>query len=79
MPARRLPSWLADVSFSIYVLHSIVFMIIGPVLHHVPGLETMPRTYATINFLAGVFGSIVIAHILRRFFPRFARIAFGDR
>jgi energy-converting hydrogenase Eha subunit A len=44
-----------------------------------PLLADSPRTCAILNLLLGVFGSILAAHFLRRYFPRLARLAFGDR
>ena len=78
-PAKRLPRWLANMSFPIFVLHYIVFQWLNVFFKQFSVFSTMPQACAVIRLFAGVFVSIVIAHLLRRFFPRFARIAFGDR
>jgi peptidoglycan/LPS O-acetylase OafA/YrhL len=79
VPARRLPCWIANMSFPIYVLHYIVIRWLNGVVNQVSVFSAYPQICAILRLLIAVFASLVIAHLLRRFPPRFARIAFGDR
>ena len=79
MPARRMPSWLDNMFFPIYLMHMCFIWGLRPVFRHVAFLSDSPRTCAILNLLLGVFGSILAAHLLRRYFPRLARLAFGER
>ena len=79
MPARRLPSWLDNMFFPIYLMHMCFIWCLKPVFRHIAFLSDSPRTCAIFNLLLGVFGSILAAHLLRRIFPRLARLAFGER
>jgi peptidoglycan/LPS O-acetylase OafA/YrhL len=78
-PARTLPRWVADVSFPIYMMHISVFYVLGPILTRTSSAGGLSWECAVIRILVGVVGSILLAHALRRFFPRFARVAFGER
>ena len=79
MPARRLPSWLDNMFFPIYLMHMCFIWLLKPVFRHVAFFSDSPRMCAILNLLFGVFGSILVAHLLRRLFPRLARLVFGDR
>ena len=76
-PVIRLPKWLANTSFPIYIIHMSTLLILRPILLQISFLNNLSR--GAIRILVGVFGSILVAHLLRRFFPRFARVAFGER
>ena len=77
--SMRLPSWLDNMFFPIYLMHMCFIWGLKPVFRHVAFLSDSPRTCALLNLLLGVFGSILAAHLLRRLFPRLARLAFGER
>ena len=79
MPARRLPAWLDNMFFPIYLMHRCFNLGTKPVFRHVAFFADSPRMCAILNLLLGVFGSILFAHLLRRLFPRFSRFIFGDR
>ena len=79
-PARRLPHFLGDMSFPIYLMHSSLFVASDALLKFFAGdVSEIPRTQAIVRLFFGVFGAVFLTHLLRRFVPRLARIAFGGR
>ena len=78
-PPLRLPKWLEDMSFPIFILHMFFVVLVGGVGKYCPVLKDLPRTCVVLSYIVGVVGSILLAHALRRYFPRFARMAFGER
>ena len=76
-PVVRLPKWLEDMSFPIYIMHISIFLVLNPILLQIPFLGHLSR--GTIRLFVGVVGPILLAHLLRRYCPRFAKLAFGER
>ena len=78
-PPCHLSRWLVNMSFQIYILHKIIISFARLLLDRIPFLCELPRTCAIMCLVVGIFGSILVAHALRRYCPRFARVAFGER
>ncbi len=78
-PAKNLPRWLRDMSFPIYVMHVTILYVFNPVLTRLLNVNEQPQICSLLRLCGGVFGSILIAHFLRQWCPRFVRLAFGER
>ena len=76
MTASKLPNWLTSCSFPIFLMHTVLFVHIGIVLKRLP-IEGLSRD--VVMLFGGIFGSMVIALVLRRFAPKVAAILFGGR
>ncbi len=78
-PAYQLPNWLCNVSFPIFILHPFFGSFLSNTMKHGNILRDYPRVRGSICFVIGIFASIIVAHLLRRYCPRFAKLAFGER
>ena len=83
MVAGRLPfsSAVSSLSFPIYLLHGFILLIFTSV-YALVGLSEYAMSSIcamVVKFTATLFGSIFIADILRKNFPRVAKIMFGGR
>ena len=78
-PAKNLPRWLVDMSFPIYVMHVTILYGLNPILVRLLNVNEQPQICSLFRLCGGVLGSILVAHLLRRYCPRFARLAFGER
>ena len=79
IPAKQWPRWLTSCSFPIFLMHVLFFPHIGIAFKHLHFGVEMPSLQPTINFIVGFFGSIAIANLLRRLWPRLSHILFGGR
>ena len=79
IPAVRLPRWLANSFFPIYLMHMCAIWSLDSLIPRVPSLVNAPCVCALIRLFVGVFGSIAGANILRRLLPNVARVVFGER
>lgn len=76
IPANPLPRFLSGVSFPIYLMHMCVMGYWGLVSKNLSVSEDATRLIAwPLSFV----GCIVLANILRRFFPTVSKILFGGR
>ena len=77
MPSWRIPSWLTHCSFPIFLCHVIFLSYGGIVAKYFSPLGE--QTNALLNCLASIAASIVLANLLRKIAPRFAKIIFAGR
>ena len=75
VPARPLPAFLKATAFPIYLLHGFAIFAFG-YLHLFPSRNAIG--YILIGILT-IATCIFVTKVLRRFFPRFAYVAFGGR
>ncbi len=73
LPASRMPKFLAEAAFPIYLVHGIIVLTVCS--------RTIEYRWYTpvVELLLGVGGSIAVSALLRRCLPRVARLAFGGR
>lgn len=75
VPEHPLPKWLTNATFAIYVLHAVIYKILGIAFHF--RVETIPQWL--VKWMGGVSGSMIVAMALRRCCPKLAGAAFGGR
>ena len=78
VPTRELPDFLAKCPFPIYLMHGVVFIILGLIWRNI-GLEEYPLAYAFTMYFTGVAIPMVALVMLRKWMPRFAAVALGGR
>ena len=76
MPSVKIPKWLTDSSFPIFVMHGIVLGYVSLCMRkcHISGLPS-----AFIHLAGGCIVPIGITLLLRRMAPRSAAFLFGGR
>ena len=82
-PAPKMPSWLANASFPVYVFHMFAMSIIGFVCKvtkttWLTGPDCTTMGYVLFGVLSFAL-CIAFAAGLRRFAPRIAKVMFGGR
>lgn len=75
MPTTALPKFLKGVSFPIYLIHWLLFCYWGVVVRNAE-LNDLGKLVAWPLFFVG---SIILAKVLSRIFPRFSAVLFGGR
>ncbi len=81
MTNYQFPKWLVSCSFPIYVLHMFFIHAFGFLIRRVPSFAWFGDDILDI-FLHGILaivGSIVVAFLFRKFFPKTAALFFGGR
>lgn len=83
-PTVKLPPWLSSAAFPIFLLHVLVWRILGAI-----ELATKIRCFGFlrpeslsawgVKWAIGFGGSLMLTLMLRRMCPRFAGIVFGGR
>ena len=84
LPSVKLPRWLSSAAFPIYLLHVLVWRLLGAIemaAHRHCFVFLRPEDFYGwgIKWIVGFGGSLMLALLLRRKLPRFASIAFGGR
>lgn len=84
LPTIKLPNWLHSVTFPIFVLHALVWQVLGIIerfanVRCLGFLNADRLCYWGIKWIVGLFGAILVTMVMRRLFPRFSRWAFGGR
>lgn len=84
LPMVKLPGWLSSVAFPIFLLHVLVWRLLGAIdmaTHQYYFAFLRPESFYAwgVKWIVGFGGSLMLALLLRRLFPRFAKIAFGGR
>lgn len=75
VPERPLPKWLTGASFTIYMLHMVIYRLLGITFNFsVEGFSQW-----IVKWTIGIGGSLFLAMVFRRCCPRAAKIAFGGR
>ncbi len=79
-PAKQWNSNLAGCAFPIYLLHSFILAPLGIAKKNIPALP-YPSGLAefALNGVITIVGSIVVALLFRKFFPKTAAVFFGGR
>ena len=78
VPTCGLPDFLAQCPFPIFLMHGVVFIILGLVWRNL-GLAEYHLAYALTMYFTGVTIPIVALAVLRKWMPRFAAVALGGR
>ena len=78
MPAVRLPRWLADCSFPIFLMHVLFFPYLTMALKSLH-VEDNGLMHSLLRFAVGFVGSIVVANLMRMSFPKISKALFGGR
>jgi len=83
-PTVKLPPWLSYAAFPIFLLHVLVWRLLGAIdmaTHQHCFAFLHPDSFCGwgVKWIIGFSGSLMLALLLRRALPRFASIAFGGR
>lgn len=84
MPTIKLPTWLCSAAFSIFLMHVLVWRLIGAVelaMHANCFGFLRPSNMVDwgVKWIVGFGGALALSVVLRKAFPKFACIAFGGR
>lgn len=78
IPARRMPDFLATCPLPIYLMHGIVFIILGLLWKHIH-LENSPSIQALVMYVTGVCVPVLAFAGFRKWTPKAALFLFGGR
>ena len=78
VPTWEIPDFLAQCPFPIYLMHGVVFIILGLVWRNL-GLVEYPLAYAFTMYFTGVTMPMVVLAMLRKWMPSFAAVVLGGR
>lgn len=75
IPAVAFPVWLTSSAFPIFLMHTPLWLVLGNILND----RTESIVFWTIRWIVGFVGSMLLAMLLKKCFPRASFVLFGGR